>query len=52
MEKMETYWNKFGENRELDLTKWIRRFTTDMTFRIATSVKMILLLLYLKKMII
>jgi cytochrome P450 len=38
-DKMESYWNKLGENHELDLTKWVRRFTTDMIFRIATGVK-------------
>src|SRR5205823_6187597 len=38
-EQMESYWNKLGENRELDLTKWIRRFTNDMIFRISTGIK-------------
>src|SRR5205085_388761 len=38
-EQMESYWNNLGENRELDLTKWIRRFTNDIIFRIATGVK-------------
>jgi hypothetical protein len=37
--KLETYWNNLGENHELDLTKWIRRFTFDIAFRIATGVK-------------
>jgi cytochrome P450 len=35
--KMETYWNNLGENHELDLTKWMRRFTIDIIFRIATG---------------
>jgi len=38
-EKMESYWNNLGEDKELDLTKWMRRFTTDIIFRITTGVK-------------
>ena len=37
--KMETYWNNLEENQELNLTKWMRRFTIDIIFRIATGVK-------------
>src|SRR4051812_18852517 len=32
-EEMEFYWNNLGENNELDLTRWIHRFTVDMAFR-------------------
>jgi hypothetical protein len=38
-EKMESHWNSLGENRELDLSKWMHRFTHDMIFRISTGVK-------------
>ena len=37
--KMESYWNNLGEDKELDLISWIRRFTTDIIFKIATGVK-------------
>jgi hypothetical protein len=37
--KMESHWNKLGEDQELDLAKWMHRFTTDITFRIATGLK-------------
>jgi hypothetical protein len=36
---MESYWNNLGEDYELDLIKWMRRFTNEMIFRIATGVK-------------
>jgi hypothetical protein len=35
--EMESYWNKLGENYELDLIKWMHRFTNDMIFRISTG---------------
>jgi hypothetical protein len=38
-EEMESYWNNLGENRELDLIKWMRRFTNEIIFRISTGVK-------------
>jgi cytochrome P450 len=38
-EEMESYWNKLGEDYEVDLIKWMRRFTNEMIFRIATGVK-------------
>jgi hypothetical protein len=38
-EQMESYWNNLGEDYELDLTKWMRRFTNDMIFKITTGVK-------------
>ncbi|GBC04538.1 hypothetical protein RclHR1_05720011 [Rhizophagus clarus] len=37
--EMESYWNNLGENRELDLLKWMHRFTNEMIFRISTGVK-------------
>jgi len=37
--EMEIYWNNLGENRELDLLKWMHRFTNEMIFRISTGVK-------------
>ena len=37
--KMESHWNNLGGNQELNLTEWMRRFTTDITFRIATGVE-------------
>src|SRR5205814_7107084 len=37
--EMESYWNNLGENRELDLIKWMRRFTNEMIFRISTGTK-------------
>jgi cytochrome P450 len=37
--EMESYWNDLGENRELDLITWIRRFTCETIFRITTGVK-------------
>src|SRR5947209_4205200 len=38
-EQMEFYWNNLGENRELNLTKWVCRFTNDMILRVSTGVK-------------
>ena len=38
-EEMESYWNNLGEDYELDLIQWMRRFTNEMIFRIATGVK-------------
>ncbi|GET03227.1 cytochrome P450 [Rhizophagus clarus] len=37
--EMESYWNNLGEDYELDLIKWIRRFTNEIIFRIAIGVK-------------
>jgi hypothetical protein len=37
--EMEVYWNNLGEDHELDLIKWMRRFTNEIIFRIATGVK-------------
>ncbi|CAB4403745.1 unnamed protein product [Rhizophagus irregularis] len=40
--EMESYWNNLGEDHELDLIKWLRRFANEMIFmifRIATGVK-------------
>jgi hypothetical protein len=36
---MKSHWNSLKENRELDLSKWMHRFTHDMIFRVATGVK-------------
>src|SRR6266540_5016660 len=38
-EEMENYWIQIGEGKELDLSKWMNRFTNDMIFRIATGSK-------------
>ncbi|CAB4413102.1 unnamed protein product [Rhizophagus irregularis] len=38
-EQMESYWNNLGEDYELNLTKWMRRFTNDIILRIATGTK-------------
>jgi hypothetical protein len=38
-EQMESHWNSLGENRELNLSKWMQRFTNDMIFRISTGIK-------------
>jgi hypothetical protein len=38
-EILESHWDNIGENKELDLIKWMRRFATDITFKIATGVK-------------
>jgi len=35
--ELEYYWNKLGENRELNLMKWMHGFTNDMIFIIATG---------------
>ncbi|PKK66312.1 hypothetical protein RhiirC2_753642, partial [Rhizophagus irregularis] len=37
--EMDSYWNKLGEDYELDLIKWMRRFTNEMIFKIATGTK-------------
>ncbi|POG70192.1 cytochrome P450 [Rhizophagus irregularis DAOM 181602=DAOM 197198] len=37
--EMESYWNNLGEDHELDLIKWLRRFANEMIFRISTGVK-------------
>ncbi|GBC07861.1 hypothetical protein RclHR1_07730014 [Rhizophagus clarus] len=37
--EMETCWNNLGENYELDLIKWMYRFTNEIIFRISTGVK-------------
>src|ERR1044072_4795075 len=38
-QEMESCWNNLGENQELDLIKWMRRFTNEIIFKIATGVK-------------
>uniref|UniRef100_A0A1D1XKT0 Cytochrome P450 83B1 n=1 Tax=Anthurium amnicola TaxID=1678845 RepID=A0A1D1XKT0_9ARAE len=37
--EMETCWNNLGENYELDLCKWMHRFTNEIIFKISTGVK-------------
>uniref|UniRef100_A0A1D1XKH2 Putative cytochrome P450 4d20 n=1 Tax=Anthurium amnicola TaxID=1678845 RepID=A0A1D1XKH2_9ARAE len=37
--EMESYWNDLGENHELNLIKWMHRFTNEIIFRISTGVK-------------
>ena len=37
--EMESYWNELGENHELNLKKWMHRFTNEIIFRISTGVK-------------
>ncbi|GBB89370.1 hypothetical protein RclHR1_16020001 [Rhizophagus clarus] len=37
--EMESYWNNLGEDYELNLIKWMRRFTNEMIFKIATGTK-------------
>jgi hypothetical protein len=37
--EMESYWNNLGENHELDLSKWMHRFTNEIIFKISTGVK-------------
>ncbi|PKC72228.1 cytochrome P450 [Rhizophagus irregularis] len=37
--EMEIYFNNLGEDYELDLIKWMRRFTNEMIFKIATGTK-------------
>ncbi|RGB26450.1 cytochrome P450 [Rhizophagus diaphanus] len=37
--EMDSYWNKLGEDYELDLIKWMRRFTNEMIFKISTGTK-------------
>ncbi|GET03022.1 cytochrome P450 [Rhizophagus clarus] len=37
--EMESYWNNLEEDHELDLLKWMRRFTNEMIFKIATGTK-------------
>ena len=37
--EMESYWNNLGENHELDLIKWMHRFSNDMIFIISTGIK-------------
>ncbi|GBB87956.1 hypothetical protein RclHR1_14450005 [Rhizophagus clarus] len=37
--EMESYWNNLGENCELDLIKWMRRFTNETIFSFATGIK-------------
>ncbi|PKK60243.1 cytochrome P450 [Rhizophagus irregularis] len=38
-EQMESHWKSLGDNHELDLSKWMHRFTNDMIFRVSTGVK-------------
>jgi hypothetical protein len=49
--EMEVYWNNLGEDHELDLIKWIRRFTNEMIFRISTGVKSNAIASYYNKII-
>jgi hypothetical protein len=37
--EMDSYWNDLGEDRELDLIKWMYRFTNEIIFRISTGIK-------------
>ncbi|CAB4403726.1 unnamed protein product [Rhizophagus irregularis] len=37
--EMESYLNNLGEHYELDFIKWMRRFTNEMIFKIATGTK-------------
>ncbi len=37
--EMESYWNNLGENHELDLSRWMHRFTNEIIFKISTGVK-------------
>jgi hypothetical protein len=37
--EMETCWNNLGEDYEIDLNKWMHRFTNEMIFRISTGAK-------------
>jgi hypothetical protein len=37
--EMESYWNKLGENYELDLMRWMHRFANDMIYKISTGEK-------------
>jgi hypothetical protein len=37
--EMESYWNNLGENYEIDLMKWMHRFSNEMIFRISTGIK-------------
>ncbi|GBB96101.1 hypothetical protein RclHR1_26820001 [Rhizophagus clarus] len=37
--EMESYWNNLGEDYELDLIKWMRRFTNEIIFKVATGTK-------------
>ncbi|RGB35951.1 hypothetical protein C1646_758730 [Rhizophagus diaphanus] len=32
--EMESYWNILGEDYEMDLIKWLRRFTNEIIFNI------------------
>jgi hypothetical protein len=48
---MEIYWNNLGEDYELDLIKWMSRFTNEIIFRIATVVKSNAIAFYYNKII-
>ncbi|CAB4399031.1 unnamed protein product [Rhizophagus irregularis] len=37
--EMEFYWNKLGEDYELDFIKWMLRFTNEIIFKISTGKK-------------
>ena len=37
--EMKSFWNKLRENHELNLIKWMSRFTNEMIFRISPGVK-------------
>ncbi|RIA80010.1 cytochrome P450 [Glomus cerebriforme] len=49
--EVETYWSDLGENHELDLSKWMRRFTNEMIFRISTGVKSNVVASYYKEIL-
>jgi hypothetical protein len=36
---MESHWDNFGENYELDLTKWMHRYTTEIIFKFSTGIE-------------
>ncbi|CAG8636749.1 12752_t:CDS:2 [Funneliformis caledonium] len=37
--EMESCWNNLGENHELNLSKWMHRFTNEIIFKVTTGVK-------------
>ncbi|CAB5359944.1 unnamed protein product [Rhizophagus irregularis] len=36
---MESYWVDLGENYELDLSRWMHRFTNEIIFKVTTGIK-------------
>ncbi|RIA85768.1 cytochrome P450 [Glomus cerebriforme] len=38
-QQMESHWNNLGENKTLNISKWMHRFTNDMIFRVSTGIK-------------